>query len=186
MPRLLETIHISNGQALHLNYHQKRLDYSRKCLGLSPFLKLELDPPKTGEFRCRVLYEHTIEKIEYIPYQVKSIQKLKIIHSDIVYDLKYEDRSELNALMDDEADEIIIVRDGLVTDTTVANLCFFDGKTWLTPSTPLLHGTTRQRLLDEGKIRCADIHYKDIRSYQKIAVMNAMVNFSIVENAIIL
>lgn len=186
MPRLLETIHISNGEALHLDYHQARVDRSRQILGFTDSLPLELTPPDKGEFRCRVVYEKEIETIEYIPYQRKKVRSLKCVHSNINYDLKYEDRSALNALISPDADDIIIIKNDLVTDTSIANLCFFDGKEWLTPKTPLLHGTTRQRLLDEYRIKCADIHYKTIMDYEKIALMNAMTDFYIVENAIIL
>lgn len=186
MPRLLETIHISKGKVLHLNYHQDRLNRSRHTLGFFTPLQLELTPPDEGEFRCRVVYEKEIESIKYIPYQRKEVHRLKLVHSSISYDLKYEDRSALNALMHTDSDDVIIIKDNLVTDTTIANLCFFDGKEWLTPKTPLLYGTTRQRLLDEKRIKPADIHCKDIMNYEKIALMNAMTDFYIIENAIIL
>lgn len=186
--RLLETIHAVDGQVLNLVYHQKRLEYSRNILGFSSELILTLDPPKNGEYRCRVLYENTIEEIEYIPYQKRKISSFKLIHSDLDYPLKYENRDEINLLLEqrEKADEIIIIKNGLITDTSIANLCFYDGQSWLTPKHPLLHGTTRQRLLDEGKIKCADIHYKDIHNYSRIAVMNAMTDFCIIEDAIIL
>ncbi len=186
--RLLETIHILDGQVLNLAYHQQRMQYSRNTLGLSSELLLDLDPPKKGEYRCRVLYENTIEKIEYIPYQRKKISSFKLIHSDIEYPLKYENRDEINLLLKQigTADEIIIIKNDLVTDTSIANLCFYDDENWLTPTYPLLKGTTRQRLLDEGKIKCADIHYKDIHNFSRIAVMNAMTDFCIIEDAIIL
>lgn len=186
--RLLETIHIVDGQILNLVYHQKRLEYSRKCLGFSSELFLELDPPTNGEYRCRILYENEIEEIEYIPYQRREISSFKLIHSDIDYPLKYEDRHEIDFLFGqkEKADEIIIIKNELVTDTSIANLCFYDGKDWVTPRYPLLKGTTRQRLLDEGKIKCSDIHHKDIHNYSRIAVMNAMSDFCIIEDAIIL
>ena len=185
--RLLETIHIIDGQALHLQYHQNRLESSRKTLGLNSSLNLSLDPPKTGEYRCRVLYEESIEKVEYIPYEQKTIHSFKLIHSGIDYNLKFENRSEINLLLQDkeDADDIIIIKNNLVTDTSIANIAFYNGKEWLTPRIPLLKGTTRQRLLDEGKIMCADIHYKEIYNFSKIAVMNAMTDFCIIENAII-
>ncbi len=186
--RLLETIHILEGKALHLDYHQERMDRSRFQLGFHDTLSLELSAPKKGEFRCRVLYEEKIEKIEYLPYRKKDISSFKLVHSNIVYDLKYEDREEINALLQKypEADDIIIVRDSLITDTSIANLCFFDGTDWLTPKRPLLHGTCRQRLLDTNQIIAADIDYRSLNDFSKIAVMNAMTDFQIIENAIIL
>ncbi|MDF1881810.1 aminotransferase class IV [Sulfurimonas sp. MAG313] len=185
MPKLLETIKCLDGKIFHLSYHQKRLDNSRKKLGFTDILKLQLTPPKQGLFRCRVIYEKTIEDIEYIPYTIKDIKCFKLVHSDIVYDLKLENREELNALRFEDADEIIIIKNELITDTSIANICFFDGKLWLTPSKPLLKGTTRQRLLEEHKIVEADISCKEIHKFSKIALMNAMIGFHIIENAII-
>lgn len=188
MMRLLETIRILEGEALHLDYHQKRMDRSRLQLGFHDTLALELSPPEKGEFRCRVLYEKEIEKIEYLPYRRKDISSFKLVHSDIAYELKYEDRTEINTLLQKypEADDIIIVKDSLITDTSIANLCFFDGTDWLTPRRPLLQGTCRQRLLDRHKIICADIDYRSLNDFSKIALMNAMTDFQIIENAIIL
>jgi 4-amino-4-deoxychorismate lyase len=186
--RLLETIHILDGEALNLDYHQERIDRSRSQLGFKDKLELELSPPKNGEHRCRVLYEKEIEKVEYLSYKRKEISSFKLVHSDIIYDLKYEDREEINALLEKhpEADDIIIIKDGLVTDTSIANLSFFDGTHWLTPRRPLLHGTCRQRLLEAGKIVTADIDHRSLKDFSKIAVMNAMTDFHIIENAIIL
>ena len=187
MPRLLETIKCLDGLALHLPYHQKRLNYSRQKLELYSPLKLALDPPKEGLYRCRVIYEDDIINIQYIPYVQKKIKRFKLTHSQIDYALKYENRNEINELFEkkEEADEIIIVKDDLITDTSISNICVYDGKQWLTPKTPLLNGTTRQRLLDNNTIHLADISYKDMHKFSKIALLNAMIDFHIIENAII-
>ena len=185
--KLLETIKCLDGTAFNLNYHQKRVDNSRAKLGLTGELELELSPPKKGLFRCRVIYENEIEQLEYIPYQQKEIKSFKLINSSISYPLKYENRDELNTLFNqrNEADEIIIVKNGLITDSTIANLCFFDGAEWLTPKTPLLEGTTRQRYLEDKTIKTANIYAKDLHNYSKVAMMNAMIDFYIIENVII-
>lgn len=187
MAKLLETIKCLDAYALHLDYHQKRFDLSRKTLGYTDNIKLLLDPPDLGLYRCRIIYEKEIESIEYIPYVKKEISSFKLVHSDISYELKYENRDEINTLVKNNKnyDEIIIVKDGLITDTSIANICFFDGEQWLTPKKALLNGTTRERLLDENKIITADIHFKEINKYSKIALINAMVGFDIIENAII-
>ena len=184
--RLLETLKCLNGKVYHLPYHQQRMDYSRKVLGYSTPLTLSLNPPKKGLYRCRVIYDENIIKIEYLAYTQKPIHSLKLISTDINYALKYEDRSEINALISDESDEIILVKDGLITDTSIANICCYDGTQWLTPKKPLLKGTTRQRLLDENRIYEADIKKEDILNCEKIALCNAMIDFSIIEDAIIL
>ena len=66
-----------------------------------------------------------------------------------------------------------------MTDTTIANIAFFDGKTWFTPTTPLLQGTTRARLIDEGFLKLRDIKKEDIKEYSRFALMNAMIGFCI-------
>ncbi len=185
--KLLETVKCLDGSVFHLEYHQKRVNASRRSLGYTTGLELQLSPPRTGLYRCRIIYAKEIEKIEYIPYRIKEIHTFKLLHSDISYELKYENREQIEALLKkkENADDIIIVKEGLITDTSIANLCFFDGKEWLTPKKPLLKGTTRQRLIDTKKIKTADIHYKDIDNYSKIALMNAMIDFYIIEDAII-
>ena len=73
-------------------------------------------------------------------------------------------------------DEVIIVKDGYITDTSYTNLCFFDGTTWFTPDTPLLPGTMRQRLLDQGIIKEKSIPLSDLNKYQSISLINAMMD----------
>ena len=66
--------------------------------------------------------------------------------------LKYADRSALARLLQrrDDCDEILIVRDGAITDTSYSNVAFFDGRKYVTPDTFLLNGTRRQYLLGTG------------------------------------
>jgi len=187
-PKLLETIKCLDGSVYNLGYHQDRVNTSRERLGLTDPLKLELSPPEEGLFRCRIIYSDTIHSLQYLPYQIKQPSRFKLIETDISYSLKYEDRDAINALFNkkEEADEIIMIKNGLVMDSSIANLCFFDGEKWLTPKYPLLKGTTRQRYLDLAKIQEADINANEIQNYSKIALMNAMLDFYIIENAIIL
>ena len=72
-----------------------------------------------------------------------------------------------------ENEDIIIVKNGFVTDSSFSNLIFFDGKEWYTPSTPLLKGTTRARLLNEKKITERVIKIEDIKNYKSISLINA-------------
>lgn len=78
-------------------------------------------------------------------------------------------------------DEILIIKNGLVTDCFYYNVAFWDGKDWLTPKSPLLGGTARARLLDKGIIREADINAKIINSFEKICLFNALNDFGKVE-----
>jgi len=134
---------------------------------------------KVRKFRCRVIYGEQVENIELIPYQKQEIRRLKLIEANIQYPYKLLDRSELNSLfaLRDSFDDVIIVQNGLITDTTIANIAVYDGSRWLTPKKPLLKGTMRQKLLDEKFIVEANIAVKDLQKYKKIAVMNALRGF---------
>ncbi len=184
---LLETIKIEDGEVFNLSYHQARCDKSRKALFYSTD-RLDLSsliqaPPK-GLYRCRILYDKKIHSIEYIPYRPKEMHTLKVVTSDIIYNYKYANREELNILLQKQhdADEIIIEKEGYLTDTTIANIAFYDGKQWFTPEKPLLKGTMRAKLLDDGFLHTRKIRKEEIRDYTHVALMNAMIGFKILNN----
>lgn len=181
----LETIKVQDGKLFHLEYHQKRYESVLASLGVTHFqnLQLFLNPPKQGLYRCRVLYSKDSLEVSYHPYSKRSITKLKLVFDDsIEYAKKYADRSKLDEhfAQKQEADDILIIKNKLVSDTSIANIAFFDGEKWLTPSKPLLQGTTRARLLDKGEIFEADIHVNDLKNYTKVALLNAMIDFDII------
>ena len=101
------------------------------------------------------------------------------MHSTLDYRYKFNDRSKLTLLLDKNYDEIIIEKDGLLTDTSIANIAFYNGKEWLTPKTPLLEGTTRERLLKEKFLKLENIKKENIKNYSHFALMNAMIGFQI-------
>src|SRR5690606_14853325 len=89
------------------------------------------------------------------PYEVRAVTSLKIIHDDTIdYSLKYEDRSSIDNLFAkrNNCDDILIIKNGFVTDASYSNIAFYDGSRWITPAQPLLKGTMRQHLLDTGVI----------------------------------
>lgn len=183
---LLETIKIDNGIPMHLQWHQRRMDYAFHVLiGTSnPFQLVNLiSVPQEyweGINKCRVLYGGSDFSIEYVGYQAKAISSLKVVFEDSLdYSHKYSNRTMLNRLLEDkgEADDILIVRDGLITDTSFSNIVFFNGSSWETPAEPLLEGTCRNRLLAEGKISTADIRLEDLKNYRAFRLINAMLDF---------
>jgi len=179
--KYLETIKALDGILYHLEYHQWRLD-SVLQTKKSELQKL-LSPPKKGLYRCRVVYTQSDIEVEYIKYSKRQVKKLKLIYDDTIeYEKKYEDREKLNQLFLDkgEADDILIIKNSLVSDTSIANVAFYDGNTWVTPSSALLEGTTRKRLLESGKIVLKEIKAEEIKGFQKIALMNAMIDFDII------
>ncbi|HEX5710329.1 MAG TPA: aminotransferase class IV family protein [Sulfuricurvum sp.] len=188
---LLETIRCEGGIAHHLTYHQGRLDNSLSSLGIAARYTLSdlITPPDDALYRCRFLYDEEHYRVEYHPYSPKKITSLRLIHDDTIdYSLKYADRNVLEKLFDarDGCDDILIVKNGYLTDTTIANIALFIDNQWLTPDSPLLEGTTRSRLIDEGKIIPARLHVSDARNASSIALINAMTGFVEIENAIIL
>lgn len=186
---LLETIKIIDGQVQHLPFHQTRFDYSRKILfnNQKPIsLTAIIQPPEsTGILRCRVLYGTEIEQIEYLPYQPRSFKRFQLVYDDqIAYPFKYAQREQLNRLfqLKQQADEIIIIKQGVVTDCSIANLAFYKNNQWITPNTPLLAGTTRQRLLKQGIISEQTIKVTDLSNFSKMAMMNALLDFYVIES----
>jgi len=186
----LETIRCSQGVAHHLTYHQQRLNFTLQKFNLHARYNLSklITPPDGNEYRCRFIYDDSTYQIEYHPYIPKIITTLRLIYSDTIeYSSKYANRNDLNTLFElrDGCDDILIVKDGYITDTTIANIAFFIHNQWVTPKAPLLKGTTRSRLIDEGKIIPVNINVSDALKAPKIAFMNAMIGFIEMENGII-
>ena len=186
-PLLLETIKIEDGVIHNLPYHQARCTQSRQALyGATDILDLEtnISPPPKGLYRCRILYKKNIRTIEYIPYVPKIISSLKIIASNVEYTYKYANRDALNSLLSrgKKYDDILIEKNGYLTDTSIANIAFYDGEQWITPQNPLLKGTMRQKLIDKGFLQTKQIKVDDISTYTQVALMNAMLGFEILKN----
>lgn len=187
---LIETIRCESGEALHLPFHQKRLEYSLQTLGFNSSYNLSalITPPDTDLYRCRFLYDQNGYTIEFHPYLPKIIRSLKLVNADhLVYPLKYSNRDALNALFSQRgtSDDILMVKNGFLTDTTIANIALLIDNTWLTPSSPLLKGTTRHRLIEEEILIPYPLKVSDLTKCSKIALMNAMMGFVEVENGII-
>jgi len=186
----LETILADEGTIPHLQWHQKRLEKTLRRNSIFVVYELSelLMPPRQGQWRCRVVYDKYGVEIEYLPYKPKVVTTLLAVETDdIDYRDKTTERGILNTLYAQRgtADDILIVRNGLITDTTVANVaCLIEGR-WLTPATPLLEGTARARLLAEGKLHTADITLAEARAAEKIAVMNALSGFVEVSGGIL-
>lgn len=183
---LLESIKLKNGKLLNLNYHQKRVNYSFEEL-FPGLVKLDLSTiiniPEnclSGIYKVRVLYDENNHNIEFIPYTFRKIESLKIVFDDSVrYNLKFYDRSILKDLFAKRGtcDDILIVKNGLITDSFAANPVFFDGENWLTPAEPLLKGTKRQKLIDSNIIAEQKIKPDDLKLFSRVGLINAMIDF---------
>jgi len=171
----LETIKAYDGELYNLTYHRRRS-------GIED-IKRYLNPPKKGLCRCRLVYGKKDIEVTYHLYQKKNIKSLKLVYDNsIIYDKKYTNRKEINKLFNlkNLCDDIIIVKNQLLTDTSIANIALFKDGTWFTPKIPLLYGTTRQRFIDTGFLKEENIKVEDIKEFSKLALLNAMINFDII------
>ncbi|MCE7041976.1 aminotransferase class IV [Dyadobacter sp. CY312] len=190
MPHTLciETIAVQNRQFKNIEYHEARLNKTRKKLwGYNDYWKLEdlikiPNEVSNDLHKCRLAYGEEIDNIRWEPYTARTIQKIRIVHHDSVdYSYKYDQREELNDLYAQrgDADEILIIKKGMVTDSFYCNVAFLDGEKWYTPKTYLLPGTQRALLLDSGVIREAEVSENDIQKFSHIKLFNAMVGWDL-------
>ncbi len=186
MSLLLETIKLQDGEYQNLFYHEQRMNRSLKTLcgefdhfDLEEFLK-HLERPAQGLFKCRIVYDEQSKEVEFMPYTPKPINSLRVIeHDRISYEFKYADRKTLNKLYElrQASDDILIVKRGLVTDSSYANIVFRRGKHWYTPWSALLKGTQRAKLLERDVIHEEEIRVEDIETFETFKLINAMLEF---------
>jgi len=195
MSQLVESLLVKNGWFYNLDLHEERMNSAMaKVYGNSEFVELEDllyskltkwmesngEDVITGKIKCRVLYEREVLDVEFAPYVMRTIKSLKVVYDDSIdYSIKTADRSALNKLYEQrgECDDILIIKEGLVRDAWAANVLFFDGNEWFTPRKPLLEGTKRRLLLNLEMIKEADIRVNEIKNYQKVRLINAMIDF---------
>lgn len=185
MSRFIESICIVDGKIRNISFHQARMNRSRyKILGINEEINLEQfiissQIPPIGKYKCRIIYAEKIQSIEFIPYKIRSINSVKLIeNNEIEYQYKFLDRSTFEFLSDSVTeDEILIVKNGKITDTSYSNIIFFDGDNWITPSTFLLNGTMRQYLLKSNQLIEKDIYTNDLKNFISFKLINAMMDF---------
>ncbi|MDO5760386.1 MAG: aminotransferase class IV [Bacteroidota bacterium] len=176
----IETIRLTAEGVNYLSYHQKRVDKTLKdhnlpCLELKDLLH-NLPKPPSPLCRCRVVYGQVKPKIELLPYSPIIRKRVKIeINNTIDYSYKYLDREELNKILHNSVyQDAIIIKNNMVTDSCFANLVFENKEGLFTPSSPLLRGTERQRLIDEKIISEKAIFLSDIKEFDFVYFINAM------------
>lgn len=167
-----------------MHYHNKRFNDTRKIHFDSNPIDLKDELTLSPLFlptviKCRIVYDNNIQHISYTNYKIKEINSLKIISSNIAYQYKYLNRSKLNDLFNrrQKHDDILIIKDGMVTDSYYCNVSFLKDGMWYTPATPLLKGTMRSKLLEEKLIIEKSILAKEMHEFEKICLFNAMIDF---------
>ena len=183
-----ETIRLQDGVIHNIKYHNHRLNQTRKALYNSTteidILNHLSNLPTDGLYKIKVIYSDEIADISIHPYKPKQITDFLCVDTEIDYTYKYTNRDELNELTKNlkPNQEIIIIKDNLITDTSIANIALYIDNQWLTPAAPLLAGTTRARLLDKRQIKTANLSIDDLREADGIALMNAMIGFHQINN----
>lgn len=197
----VETIRITDGRLPSseiLTLHQERMNRTcRELYGLTDGFCLSAAlgavpvPPvlRHGTVKCRVVYGSSgIKKVEYSLYTPPRIDSLLAVTDDETdYTYKFCDRSRLAALHEravaEGCGDALIVRRGLVTDTTFCNVAFhMTGKppeVWHTPAEPLLRGTMRDYLIKQGTIVPCEIPATAIHNgtYDRAVLFNALNGF---------
>ncbi|MFH1194437.1 MAG: aminotransferase class IV [bacterium] len=187
MSLLFETIKIVNRQPQNLSYHNERMNKARRDLfGICEAVDLEniISVPSDlfgGVYKCRVVFNTEIREVNFEKYEPRKINGLKLVEcNEINYDYKYTDRSKFEILKREcncrSDEDIVVVKNGLMTDTSFSNIVFKKHDKWLTPSKPLLEGTQRAKLLKEGAIFPAVIHITELNNFEEIGLINAMIN----------
>lgn len=190
MCQFLETIQLRDGQFMRLDRHQSRLERAMADFYPTanvPSLSGKLAAtcfPTEGLYKCRVIYDSEIRLIEFHPYVHPVISTLKIVETDIPsLPYKMADRTDYQSVsaLKGECDDVLLVKNGLLTDTSYCNIALFDGEHWVTPLTPLIQGVTRAQLLEDGKLIAKDIKLEELMNFQKIALFNALNEFGSIQ-----
>ena len=178
-----EVLKLKDGVLFNLDGHQERVNRTLcRCYGTEIDLSVlrekipgELKP---GLFKCRVLYSGRIESIEFTPYRCRHPASVGVLtDNEIDYAYKYADRSRLNGLLRKSGcDDLIIIKNGFVTDAFSSSLVFESAGRMYTPKDFLLPGTKRKLLLDRKEIEEVCIPVKEIRSFEAVYLINAMVD----------
>jgi 4-amino-4-deoxychorismate lyase len=185
LPLIFESIRVENFKLQNIEYHNLRLDKSRRQLFKSEdeirLEKIIQIPSGLSQniHKCRVVCSSKVESIEFMPYTPRLVKSLKMVKDNqIDYSHKYLNRSEIDALFAQrgECDDILIIKNGYITDASYANVIFLERGQWLTPATPLLNGTARQRLIKEHKIAEAMIKPENLPNFSGCKLVNAMLN----------
>ena len=179
----LETICIKNGIVQHIEAHKERMRKTAAHFGFHAPELPDLSAQLPGELRdkkvkCSITYHEKINNIAFSEYVARKIRSLKLVESDINYTFKFSDRLALNTLLEkkENADEILIIQNNCITDTTFSNVVFQRNNTFFTPDTYLLNGIKRQKLLQEKKIQEMRINLDDLHTFDAVFLVNAMLD----------
>ena len=177
---LFETIKVENYEAQNLEFHLERVKNSIKKESNFDFKNI-IKAPNNGLFRAKVIYNENGNLVDcrLFKYKMRNFKNFKILKSDVNYERKFLDRSALDEIFAQRGanDDVLIEKNGILPDTTIANIAILQNDIWITPKNPLLKGTTRKRLLNNGFLIERDFSIKELLNAQSFAILNAMIDF---------
>ena len=185
MSRFIESIKVEDQKIFLVELHQKRMNETFSHFGKeckidiqSLFLKLEHDVDGLYKFRIEYDLDNNL-KTQIVPHAISEHDDFElVIDNELDYHFKSADRTQFQKLKEkSEADEIIIIKENQITDTSYSNLLFLKDKTWFTPKTYLLNGVMRQSLLASKKIKEMEITIDNIKEYSHFQLINALNDF---------
>lgn len=183
MMTFIETISLRDGAMENLPYHDCRIYctmmhfYGRK----PDFSPADTDIPmafRQGHCKLRLVYGERLLSAQFSAYAPRQIETIRCVEGNYLhYAYKFEDRTPLLSLyaMKGDADEILIVKNGQITDTSYSNVVLSKGDRFYTPLYPLLPGTRRQALLKAGVIEAIPIKPDDLPGFDRLYLINAMI-----------
>ncbi|WP_300673511.1 aminotransferase class IV [Soonwooa sp.] len=185
MLQFIESIKVKDQKIFLADWHQKRMNetflhFQKECrIDVLDIYKI-LNHDEDGLYKFRLVYDlENNFKTQMLPYAISEIEDFELVTDDnLDYRFKYLNRREIDILKQkSNAQEIIIVQNGNVTDTSFSNLLFLKDKTWYTPETYLLNGVQRQYLLNQNQIKTATISLENIQEFSHFQIINAMNDF---------
>lgn len=195
MMKFIETIKIVDGVVENFEYHKRRFSItfsyhfnSRDIPDFTSYveniLMIERERISKGIFKLRIVYSGEVLIYSVDLYSPRVIKTLKLVEDNgIDYSFKYENRSQIERLLKlkGDCDDIIIVKNGELTDTSFCNIVFERNGSFFTPSNYLLAGTNRERKIEEGLLKEERIRPCDIRRYNKVYIINSMLDLYPIE-----
>jgi 4-amino-4-deoxychorismate lyase len=184
MSLLFETILVENAKPVNIIWHEKRMNAARRHFFNSDPIELSDHIPQNTsaneKYRCRIEYDDEIRNVFLNILRYQPVDSIQIVEDNYIdYSYKYCDRKAIDLLFVQRRsfDDILIIKNGFVTDSSKANIVFLDNKKYFTPSTPLLEGTQRSSLISKGIIEEREIRKEDIHLFSAWQLINALKPF---------
>lgn len=186
MSLFFESIKVLDGEIVLADYHQNRMSKTilneygiNKSFDLKSTIEIPCDKKK-GLYKLKIGYSKYLEYSDLSQYIIKNHKKVLLFeNNDIEYDYKYSNREMLDFPLTQnlDCDDVIFIKNKVLTDANYSNIILYDGQNWFTPATHLLNGVKRQFLLETSQLQEKKILFSDLASFQKIAFINAMRDF---------